>query len=159
MRELAERYRIVLSAPSSPWLLIDVEPRLGKLGPPSFAQGLSRDMKTSVIAFFLQSTVSTERIEHWKNGQLLRELEYYLDGGGWIAQRGTPQAWEGAYFFSDEEGTATGQQWPNNLGDEISTGDILRYEQARAQRTAEPVMDLLMGGSIERLCEFYGVDT
>ena len=156
--ELANRYRIVVADPSGPWLLIDVEPRLRRLGPPAFAQALSKELNTSVIAFFLQSTVSTERIEHWENGELVRELEYTLEGGGWIAQRGAVKPWEGAYFFSEEEGTTDGEDWPRNLSDEISPADLVRYENARAKRAAEPVMDLLRGGSIHRLCEFYGVD-
>jgi hypothetical protein len=156
--ELAARYRIVVSNPSGPWLLIDVEPQLGRLGPPSFSEKLSRDMQTSVIGFFLQTTVTNERVEHWENGTLVRELEYYLDGGGWIAQRGTPQPWEAAYFFSDDEGTRDDENWPRNLSDEISTDDIARYEDARSKQSAGPVMDLLSGGSISRLCAFYGVD-
>jgi hypothetical protein len=156
--ELAERYRIVVSDPSGPWVLINVDPQYGRLGPPPFAQGLSKDLNTSVIAFFLQTTVSNERVEHWENGELVRELEYYQDGGGWIAQGGTPQAWEGDYFFSDDEGTGDTENWPRNLSDEVSTEDVARYEEARSKHTPGPIMDLLMGGSITRLCRFCGVD-
>lgn len=156
--ELAERYRIVVSDPSGPWLLIDVEPQYGRLEPPAFARGLSKDLNTSVIAFFLQTTVSNERVEHWENGELVRELEYYQDGGGWIAQRGTPQPWEGDYFFSNEEGTGDTESWPSNLSDEVSTDDIARYEEARSKHVPGLIMDLLRGGSIARLCTFYGVD-
>ena len=156
--ELAEHYRIVVSDPSGPWVLIDVEPQYGKLGPPPFARALSKDLNTSVLAFFLQTTVSYERVEHWENGELVRELEYHQDGGGWIAQRGTPQPWEGDYFFSDEEGTADAGSWPSNLSDEVATEDVARYEEARSKRTPGPIMDLLRGGSVTRLCRFCGVD-
>lgn len=158
LREVAERFRIVVSSRSGPWLLIDVEPRLGKLGPPPFAREVSKDLNTSVIAFFLQTTVSSERIEHWVNGELVRELEYYQEGGGWTAQSGTPQAWEGDYFFCDEEGTGDTETWPSTLSDEVSDEDIARYEEARAKRAPDLAMDLLSGGSIARLCRFYGVD-
>ncbi len=155
---LAGRYRITLSAPAGPWLLIDAPPQLGRLGPPPFAWALSRELATCVIGFFLQTTDSTERIEQWENGELVRELEYLRDDEGWSARQGAPQSWERAYFFSDEEGTAPDQRWPSNLRDEITTEDIARYETARVSGSAEPVMDLLSGGSITRLCEFHGVD-
>src|SRR5215471_2633140 len=99
---VAPRHRIAVSGAPAPWILIEVEPQLGRLGPPSFTQSLSRDLDTTVIAFFVQSSVSNERIEHWSAGKLLRELEYHLDGGGWIADRGAPQSWEQAYFFFDD---------------------------------------------------------
>jgi hypothetical protein len=88
----------------------------------------------------------------------VRELEYYADGGGWIAQRGSPQPWEADYFFSDAEGTEENASWPSNLSDDLSTADMARYEEARSQRAPAAVMDLLQGGSITRLCESHGVD-
>ena len=157
-REVAARHRIIVTEVSGPWVLVEVAPQLGKLGPPPFAQSLSRGLNTPVIAFFVQTTVSNERIEHWESGRLVRELEYYMDGGGWIAQSGEPQEWEGAYFFSENKGTGPNDEWPSNLGDEVSADDIRRYEEARSKRTAGPVMDLLMGGDVMRLCKFYGVD-
>jgi len=157
-REVAARSRIVVVDASGPWVPIDVAPQLGKLGPPPFAQALSKELNTTVIAFFLQTTVSNERVEHWQSGRLLRELEYYMDGGGWIAQSGEPQEWEGVYFFAQDEGTGPNDEWPSNLGDEVSEDDIHRYEAARSRRIAGPVMDLLRGGDIVRLCNFYGVD-
>lgn len=157
-REVAARSRIAVTDASGPWVLVDVAPQLGKLGPPPFARALSKELDTTVIAIFLQTTVSNERIEHWQSGRLVRELEYYMDGGGWIAQSGEPQEWESTYFFAEGEGTGPGEKWPRNLGDEVSEDEIRRYEAARATRTAAPVMDLLMGGDIVRLCKFYGVD-
>ena len=88
----------------------------------------------------------------------VRELEYYLDGGGWIAQGGTPQLWEADYFFSEHEGTGEGEQWPSNLNDDLSQEEIVRYEQARTEKAPSSVMDLLMVGDVERLCKFYSVD-
>jgi len=157
-REAAARCRIFVTDASRPWVLVDVAPQLGKLGPPPFAQSLSKELNTTVIAFFVQTTVSNERVEHWHSGQLLRELEYYMDGGGWIAQSGESQEWEGAYFFAEDEGTGPNDEWPSNLGDEISSAELLRYEAARLQRNAGPVLDLLMGGDVVRLCKFYGAD-
>lgn len=157
-REVAARYRIVVTDASRPWVLVEAAPQLGKLGPPPFAQSLSKELNTTVIAFFVQTTVSNERVEHWQSGLLVRELEYYMDGGGWIAQSGKPEEWEEAYFFDEDEGTGAQQEWPRNLGDEVSEDDIRRYEAARSKRTAGPVMDLLMGGDVTRLCKFYGVD-
>jgi hypothetical protein len=157
--EIVPRFRIVISEPAAPWMLIDAPPQLGRLGPPPFARELSKHLNTSVIAFFLQTTVSYERIEHWQNGELVRELEYYAEGGGWVAQRGTPQPWEADYFFSADEGTRESVPWPSNLDDEVSTDDIARYEEARANHAPGPIMDLLRGGSLTRLCSFYGVDS
>lgn len=157
-RELAARCHIAVTDASQPWVLIDVAPQLGKLGPPPFAALLSRELDTSVLAFFLQTTVSNERVEHWQGGQLVRALEYYFDGGGWISREGEPQDWEAAYFFAEDEGTGEGERWPFNLGDEVSDDDVLRYNAARLARCAGPVMDLLMGGDIWRLCAFHGVD-
>ncbi len=157
-REVAERYRIVVADASRPWVLVEVAPQLGRLGPPPFAQALSKELNTTVIAFFVQTTVSNERVEHWQSGRLVRELEYYMDGGGWIAQSGEPEEWEGAYFFAEDKGTGAEEEWPNNLGDEVSEEDIRRYDAARSKRAAGPIMDLLMGGDVLRICEFYGVD-
>lgn len=156
--KLAKRHRIGVTDPSGPWVLVEDEPRLGQLGPPRFSKDLSREMSTSVIAFFLQTTVTNERVEHWESGKLVRELEYYLDGGGWIAQNGIPQSWEAPYFFCAEEGTNPGMEWPHNLAVDISDDDIIRYEQAKSAMSPSSVMDLLTGGSIPRLCRFFGVD-
>ena len=157
-REVAARCRIVVTDASRPWVLVDVPPQLGKLGPPPFAQSLSKELNTTVVAFFVQTTVSNERIEHWHSGRLLRELEYHLDGGGWIAQSGQAQEWEGAYFFAEDEGPGPDDEWPSNLGDEVSQDELFRYAAARSKRDAGPVLELLTGGDVLRLCKFYGVE-
>src|SRR5262249_5191529 len=90
-----------------------------------------------------------------------RKLEYSGDGGGWITQDGSSQAWEPAYFFGDDEGTGDEEKWPHNLGDELDDEDIARYERAKQQRDASSIMDLLRGGSVwplHRLCAHLGVD-
>lgn len=144
-----------------PWLLVDVHINFAHLNPPKFAEKLSSELHTNVLGFFLQSTASVEQLEHWQNGQLLRKLEYSADEGGWITQFGSQQAWEPAYFFADDEGIEEGENWPLNLGDELSDEALARYKRAREQKDAAPIMDLLSGGSawsIHRLCEHLGVN-
>jgi hypothetical protein len=122
---------------------------------------MSRELQTSVVAFFIQTAASNERVEHWEQGRLVRELEYAGDGGGWIAQSGTPQRWESSWFFSEDESTAEGSPWPLNLREDISEDDIRRYERARAAGDVTQVISLLVGGStssVERMCRFFGVD-
>jgi hypothetical protein len=163
--EVAARRRItVTAATDASWVLIDADPQLGRLGPPGFAQDLSRDLQTTVVAFFVQSVVSNEHVQHWENGTLARELEFAGENGGWLAQAGKPQAWEPAYFFAQDEGTAEGAAWPLNLREDISKEELGRYERAKASGDATLVMDLLEGGSggsawgVERICRFFGVD-
>lgn len=159
--EVATRHRVAVSAATPPWVLIAGDPQLRSLGPPAFAEALSRELQTSVVAFFVQTAASNERVEHWDQGRLVRELEFAGDNGGWIAQSGTPQPWEPSLFFSEEESTVEGARWPLNLREDISEDDIRRYERAKAVGDATQVMDLLVGGStwsVERVCRFFGVD-
>lgn len=157
-RRAAERHGIDVTDPSGAWVLVDDLPRLGKLGPPPFARELSEELSTTVLALFFQSTVSTERLEQWESGKLVRELEYYFDGGGWIVDNGLVQEWEVDYFFSEGEGTGDGQSWPSNLADDVSDEDVARYEEAKARRDPSAVMDLLQGGDFERIWKHFGVD-
>jgi hypothetical protein len=159
--EVATKHRVAVSAASPSWVLIAGDPRLRRMGPPAFAEALSRELQTSVVAFFIQTAASNERVEHWDQGRLVRELEFAGDSGGWIAQSGTPQQWESSLFFSEDESTAEGAPWPLNLREDISEDDIRRYARARAVGDATQVMDLLVGGSassVERMCRFFGVD-
>lgn len=163
LASIAARHRIALVdfAATAPWLLVHADVNRASLNPPRFAEELSRELQTTVIGFFLQSTASVEQIEHWEDGRLLRKLEYSGDGGGWITQQGSPQLWESAYFFAEDEGTDEGENWPHNLGDELTDEDLARYERARDQKDATPIMDLLSGGSswsIHRLCKHFSVD-
>src|ERR1041384_8269106 len=61
----AGKLRITVESAELPWVLIHGDHRLGMLGPPAFAEALSRDLQTSVVAFFVQTTASYERVEHW----------------------------------------------------------------------------------------------
>jgi hypothetical protein len=155
---IAVKHRIAIAERVGPWLLVQAD---AGLHPPRLAEDLSRDLQSTVIAFFVQSAASVEQIEHWENGRLLRKLEYSGDGGGWITQDGAPQAWEAAYFFAEDRGTGEGQEWPHNLGDELGEEDIARYERAKKQGDATSIMDLVSGGSawpLHRLCAHFGVD-
>jgi hypothetical protein len=157
------KHRITLADydPTLPWLLIDVDVNFAHLNPPKFAEELSNELHARIIGFFLQSTASVEQIEHWEDGRLLRKLEYSADEGGWLTQFGSQQPWEPAYFFADDEGVEEGENWPLNLGDEVTDEELARYKRAREQKDAAPIMDLLSGGSawsIHRLCAHFGVD-
>jgi hypothetical protein len=161
LAEVAAKHGIVVTRAEGPWLLVEGEVALGSLGLPAFAQELSRDLGASVIAFAIQTTASVEELEQWTDGQRVRRLAYSGDAGGWEPPQGTPQPWEPAFFFAEEESTAVGATWPGNLTDELSGDDIARYERARDGRDAAPVLDLLSGGSVwplRRLCAHLGVD-
>jgi hypothetical protein len=158
---IAARYRIAVTGPVTPWVLVQADLKFAGLRPPVFAEALSREIEGAVIAFAVQTTASVEEIEHWEKGQLARKLEYSGDQGRWITQAGKPQDWEPAYFFAEGEGTAEGASWPYNLGDELTDEQLARYERARAAKDASGIMDLLDGGStigMQRLCAHFGTD-
>ena len=155
------RHRITLKGGPAPWTLVHGNVNLASLRPPAFAETLSRQLHATVVGFFLQSTASVEEIEHWEDGKLLRKLAYTGDGGGWVAREGTPQGWEGAYFFPAKTYAVDGSVWPPNLRDELTDDDLARYGHARASRDPSTIMDLLFGGSpdaIGRLIRYFGVD-
>jgi hypothetical protein len=154
-------HRIAIHGPLTPWVLIETEVKLSSLGLPAFAETLSRELRSSVIGFALQTTASVEQIEHWNDGQLVRKLDYVGDEGGWITQAGKPQEWEREYFFASDESTAEGAKWPLNLGDELTEEERARYHRAKAAGDASSIMDLLTAGSgwgLRRLCGHFGVD-
>jgi hypothetical protein len=158
---IAAAHRITVTGPVTPWVLVQGSVSFAAPGPPVFAEALSRELQGTVLAFVVQTTASVERLEHWEKGQLVRKLEYAGDAGGWVTRQGTPQAWEGVYFFAEDEGTAEDMAWPLNLGDELSAEQLTRYERARAAKDASGILDLLQGGSLwqlHRLCEHYGLD-
>ncbi len=158
---LAALHRITVTGAVTPWVLVQGDVTFAALGPPVFAEALSRELQGTVLAFFVQSTASVEQLEHWEKGQLVRKLQYTGDAGGWVTRQGTPQAWESVYFFADDEGTAEDMAWPLNLGDELSDEQLARYERARVAKDASGILDLLQGGSVwqlHRLCEHYGLD-
>lgn len=119
---------------------------------------LSAALRTTVIAFFAQTTASVEHLQHWENGALKRDLQYELESGGWITQEGPLQAWESTYFFSEHEGTEDGKRWPRGLPDDISDADLDRYNRAKESGNPSEIMDLLGEGDIARLCQSYGID-
>ncbi len=125
---------------------------------PDFLSDLSHEAECSVIGFHLQTTAGYEKLEHWERGELVRELEFHLDSGGWLAQNGRTQEWEPSYFFVPGEGVGESENWPFNLPDEISDRDLARYDAARKAQRPGDVMDLLKGGSILGLCNYHGVD-
>jgi hypothetical protein len=146
---------------SAPWLLIHCNVNFAHLNPPQFAEALSRELHTTVIGFFLQSSASVEEIQHWEEGRLVRKLEYTADAGGWIINLGSAQGWEPSYFFPENAGVEEGQDWPLNLHDELTDEDLARYRRARDQKDASAIMDLLSAGSpwsILRLFDHFGVD-
>lgn len=150
---------VTLEGSPGPWVLVQVDG--GVIAPPGFAPHVSRALGGRVIAFAAQTAASVEALQAWDDGALVRALTYSGDEGGWIEQQGTPQDWEGAYFFADREGTREGEAWPLALDDEISDEDLSRFEQARAAKDASTVMDLLHAGSahgLRRLCAHFGVD-
>lgn len=133
---------------------------MASLNPPLVAESLSREMDGRVIAFFLQSNASVEEIVCFDSGARVRRLAYSSDEGGWLHRDGEAQDWEPSYFFNDAHGTGAGEQWPYNLGDELSEEDIARYEEARAMGTAEPILDLIEVGSghgLLRVIDRFGV--
>lgn len=150
----------VYNAEKAPFL-VHIAPSISVLHPPQFAQAMSQELECTVVAFFVQTTASVEELEHWENGVLKRRLAFSADEGGWLAQEGNAQPWEAAYFFSEGEGTGDDEQWPLNLLDDISDEEIERYNTARKNQDAAPIMDLFFAGStdgVERVCAFYGLD-
>lgn len=144
--------------PASGWVFLESAAQLGNLGPLVFSKELSSAFKTEVIDIAIQTTASVEEIIHWNGGELQRKLVFAGDSGGWVTQEGQPQEWESSYFFSEDEGTAEGEEWPRSLPDESSDGDIARYNAAKTTGDASPVLDLLREGSVERIFEHYGVE-
>lgn len=158
---LLAEHHIEMVGPSAPWILVHCDAGLSHLHLPDFAEALSLKLDASVIGFLVQTTGGVEQIEHWQAGKLVRKLEYSGDAGGWVTQAGTPQPWERAYFFAEDESTAEDGTWPSNLGDELTDDERARYECARAAQDASGIMDLLVGASLwplQRLCRHFGVD-
>ncbi|WP_394831579.1 hypothetical protein LVJ94_34205 [Pendulispora rubella] len=161
---ITAKYGVTVTGDVTPRLLIEGDLRITRgLGPPIFAEALSRDLQGTVIAFFVQTGASVAQIEHWEKGELVRKLEHWEaeDRAGWGTQTGTPQVWEASYFFDDGEGTADDARWPSNLRDELTDDEMARYEHARAMKDASSILDLLSDGSprsIRRLCLHFGVD-
>ncbi len=50
----AAHHGIAIIDAGTPWLLVQVDVNFGSLHPPKFEEALSRELQTTVIAFFLQ---------------------------------------------------------------------------------------------------------
>lgn len=165
LEALAPQHRLALvqgtAAPERRWQYVEAGVNGAHLTVPRFSQELSRALHCTVVGFFLQSTSSIEDIEHFDNGVLVRKLTYSGDEGGWMDSFGERQAWESAYFFAPDEGVGDAREWPSNLDDGISDADFERYREARRQKDASGILDLLSAGSrrsIQRLAGHFGVD-
>lgn len=150
------------SDPSSlpEFLLVRCTPSLGNLGVPQFAEELSRELGTMVLAMALQTAASVAEIVHYDAGVVMRRLQYSGEEGSLVCD-GEVQQWEPAVFF-DPEGSATDDErpWPDTLWDELSDEDLQRYEEAREQGRVSEVMDILhleSMSSVIRAHEFFGL--
>lgn len=165
LEALAPKYRLELTdgagRADGRWLYVEAGVNGAHLAVPRFCQALSHDLHCAVVGFLLQSTASIEDIEHFRDGLLVRKLAYSGDEGGWMTAIGSAQAWESGYFFAPGEGIDEGQEWPSNLDDEVSEETLGRYRDARAQGSADAILDLLSAGSprsIVRLAQQFDVD-
>jgi hypothetical protein len=125
------------------------------------AENLSRDLGAMAIGFALQTCADVHVTHVFARGERIRRLGYDRDDDGWTLVEGAPQQWERVYFFDEASSTAADGRWPDMLDDELSAGDIARYEEAK--RTGDPtsVMDLLRPSSMGpmlRVCGFFGVN-
>lgn len=158
VRELKAHKLSLHRQASCGWAFVESIPQWGNLGALAFSKELSLALKTEVIDIALQTTASFEEVIHWDQGKLRRKLVYAGDGDGWVTSEGDPQEWEPAYFFAEDEGTSEGETWPSNLADDVSDEDVARYNKAKASGDASSVLELLWGGSVWRIFEYYGVN-
>jgi hypothetical protein len=165
LEALAPEHRLELverkGASHGRWQYVEASVNGAHLKVPRFSQELSRALHCNVVGFSLQSTSSIEDVEHFEDGVLVRKLTYSGDEGGWMESIGPQQAWESAYFFAPDEGVGDAREWPSNLDDGISDADFERYREARRQKDASSILDLLSAGSrhsIMRLAGHFGVD-
>lgn len=146
-----------------PFVWIRVSPRIHHLGLPAFAEGLSRDLGTMVLAFAVQTAGGSAEVGEWVAGESQRYLAYEGDAGGWTKLQGAPRSWEKTLFFDPESSAAPGdeQPWPDTLEDEISDEDMARFEAAREAGRPDQILELLYLDSVwpfMRLLESYGLD-
>jgi hypothetical protein len=123
------------------------------------AKDLSEALQSSVLGFVVQTTSDVHQLHAFREGEVVRQLDYDRDEGGWVTAVGKPQDWERAYFFG-----ASGEPTHGNrplLDDDASSEDIGRYEAAQAAGDASPILDLMHPSSTEpmlRLCAFFKLD-
>jgi hypothetical protein len=81
--------------PVRPHVLIDCGARMGRVR--TFGRDLSRALGIETIAFLAQTAADAHGLWAFRNGDVVRELEYSRDEGGWLTIAGTPQPWEADY--------------------------------------------------------------
>jgi hypothetical protein len=117
----------------------------------SFARELSRAVGRTCVACAAQTSADAYGVWVYRGGEPLRQLTYSRDDGGWRTSTGTPQDWEGSFFFEEDD----------MVDDEVADEDRERLERARAAGDATSVLDLLHPSSsrpFQRLCRAHGVD-
>ncbi len=125
----------------------------------SLAKQLSEALQASTIGFVVQTNSDVHQIHAFRAGELIRQLDYSRDEGGWVKVAGAPQDWERAYFFG--EGDDPTDLHGIMFADELAKEDVGRYEAARRAGDASHVLDLLNPSSTEpmiRVCASLGAD-
>jgi hypothetical protein len=82
------------------YVLIDCGAQFGRVC--RFGQDLSRALAIETIAFIAQTTADVHCVWTFRAGNLVRELEYNRDEGGWQKIAGTPQPWEHDYCAGEK---------------------------------------------------------
>lgn len=78
---------------------------------PNFAETLSRELGTEVIAFGLQTVVDWLELRVYRNGEQVRSIHYCPEDeqhndhlpDGWLCDEGASQEWEQQFFFDNED--------------------------------------------------------
>jgi hypothetical protein len=155
----ASRHGVVpLSQGVPKHVLIDCGAGFDFHAPVQLAEALSRDTGGMAIGFLVQTNADVHELHAYQAGALVRRLQYSRDYGGWQAPEGSTQAWERAYFFDDQR--TTDGQWPSLLDDEATDDDVARYEAAKRDGDASPILDLIRPSStipMRRVCAFFGL--
>jgi len=150
------------SSAMTPWLLVDAGTRFGKIE--AFGESVARDLGTEVIAISAQTSADAYGLWHFRGSERVRVLVYSRDEGGWITDQGSTQDWEPTFFFDDRASTAAGDDandWPDNLYDDMSDDDRVRYEAAKTIGDARSILGLLHPSSLApftRLCWHFGLE-
>jgi hypothetical protein len=140
-----------------PYVVISCDASFDMTAVFTLSKDLSAALATTVIGFVIQTGVDTHFTHVYRDGVLIRRLEYEREGDHWIAVEGTAQPWEPAYFFGKELGE---EDWPDMLWDEISDADLARYQKARTAGAIGDAIDLIHPSStapMHRVCERLGI--
>ncbi len=128
---VASKCGVIAEPTKARWVLAECAENADRFAPRHLARKLSRELGATVIAFFVRTTESVEEIEQWERGELRRSLAYSENAGGWISDRGEPQAWE-ADFFEDAAARDDGE-WPTS-----KRGSIAPFRRLCAQLDVDP---------------------